>query len=106
MAHEENRVDIIEVGSTARRLASSFQRGFRNDVRIGANERIVGARFVAKPLDDRQRVRYRVMLGLAVPRVRPCEDDFARPRAASGAPSALTASWLAGLRHRAGCRIL
>ncbi len=50
----------------------------RDDVRVGADERVVGARLVAEALDHRQRVRGELVLGDAVARVGPREHHLPR----------------------------
>ena len=63
------------------------QRALRDDVRVGADVGVVGAGLVAEPLDDRERVRDRVVLGDAVAGVGPDEQRLARLRPARAAAS-------------------
>jgi hypothetical protein len=92
MAEKEDRIHIGQVGTAAGRLAVGHQRMFRDDVGVGANERVVEARLVAESLDDRQRVRDGVVLRDAVARVGPGEHGLARAwgRAAAAAAPALS----------------
>src|SRR6187431_1132768 len=88
VSHEEDRVDVAEIRSTARGRSVGLLRRGRDDVRVGADERVPLAGLVAKLLDDRERVADRLVLGLTVARVRPCEDALARRAAATATTAA------------------
>ena len=84
VAHEEDRVDVAQVRPAARGRPVGLLRRRRDDVRVGADEGVPHARLVAEPLDDREGMADRFMLGHAVPACRP-----RRARAcAAGAPPA------------------
>jgi hypothetical protein len=86
-AEEENGVEIIEVANVelfARRDAGAGGKRDRmlcDDLRVGSNERIVGARFAAETFDGRDRMRNRVVL-VTVSDVRPRQHVLARRRRA------------------------
>src|SRR5439155_12400805 len=90
MPEEEDRIDVRQVWPAARRRARCHQRLLRDDVRVGADVRVVSARLVAQPLDDGQRVRDGIMLCDTVPRVGPGKYDF--PCAYSWRTASSTAS--------------
>ena len=89
MPHEEDGVDVGQAGTTARRLPCRLERLLRDDVRIGADEGVVGAGLVAEPFDHGKRMRYRVVLRLSVTGVGPGQDHLARARAAAALPAPL-----------------
>ena len=67
---------------------------------------VVGARLIAEPLDHRERVRDRVVLRDAVPRVRPGQHRLAHPWGAPSWPAAtaLPPAWSLTSGHRRICR--
>ena len=81
MAQEEDRIDIGQAGAAARGFAGRLLRLLRDDVRVGADEGVVGARLVPEPLDHRQRMRRELVLRDAVARVGPGQHDLAGARA-------------------------
>ena len=102
VAEEEDRVDVGQARAAAGRLAGRPQRVLRDDVRVGADVAVVGARLVAEPLDHRHRVRHRVVLRDAVPGVGPDQQRLARLRAAGAAASLPAAAAALPRRWRAG----
>ena len=92
MSHEEDRVDVAQVRSAARGRPVGLLRRLRNDVRVRADERVPLSRFVAEPLDDRERMADRLVLRLAVPRIGPREHAFPLRRAALPRPPAALAA--------------
>ncbi len=109
MAGKENRVHVGEVRSATGGRAVGLLRALRNDVRVGADERVPHAGLVAEPLDGRQRMADRIVLRLAVAGVGPREHAFSRwaaaaaPRAATG-PLACAWSLLSGGGEPGHCR--
>ena len=84
-AEEEDRVEVVQVADVellAGRDAGpggKRDRVLRDQLRVGADERVVGARFAAEPFDRRDGVRDRVVL-IAVADVGPREHVLARRR--------------------------
>ena len=80
--HEEDRVDVVQIRSAARRLAGGLLWRLRDDVGVGPDIGVVGARLIPQPLDHRERVRDGVVLRLPVAGVRPRQNRLAHPRCA------------------------
>src|SRR5580765_2134341 len=83
-AEKEDRVEVVQVADVelfAGGDAGPFRKHDRvpgDQLRVGADERVVVARFTAQALDGRQGVRDRIVL-IAVLDVGPCQQVFARP---------------------------
>jgi hypothetical protein len=97
MPHEEDRVDVVEIGAAARRFSGGLLRRLRDDVGIGADVGIVGPGFIAEPLDDCKGVRDGIVLRLAVACIGPGENRLAHTR---GPPARTAAALAAPLDRR------
>jgi hypothetical protein len=99
MAEEENSIHVAEAGPATCRCPVGLAGLIEDDVGIGTNEGVPQSGLVPESFDDRERVRSRGMLCLAVSRVGPGKKCFPHPwRRASAAAT------LGGARLRSGPR--
>jgi hypothetical protein len=82
-AKEEDRVEVVQIANVELFTGGDTGAGgkhngtLRDQLRVGANERLVVARFTPQALHRRERVRDGVVL-IAITNIRPRQDSFAR----------------------------